>query len=707
MKILQILPALNFGGVETGTLDLAKYLVKKGHGAVVVSSGGALVKDLRAMGAVHYQLPVHKKSLIKVVKMIFELAKIIRKEDVDIIHARSRVPGWIAYFASRITGKVFITTCHGYYRKNFFSSVMGWGKRVIVLSNVIARHMIDDFAVPYERIKLIPRSVDLEKFKFIPPDNRNANEFHVGIVGRLTPLKGHLHFIKAMARVSQETPGLKIWIVGDAPDSKSAYREQIQDLTKRYGLWQRTQFLGVQKDIPAIMADLDVLVLATTTHEAFGRVIIEAQASGVCVVATRVGGVVDIIEDNQTGLLVPPAEPISMAEAVIKIYKDKNLRSNLASRAYEKVKEKYNLGLMADKTEEVYEDALSNLRILVIKLSSLGDIILSTPALRALRERFPAQNHKISLLIGEEYKDILLNCPYIDELIVFDYKYRDKGLRQLLNLSASLRKKNFDLIVDLQNNRKSHLLCALSLPLKSYGYNNKKLSFLLKKRVKNDKIILDPVNHQFRILKMLDIDLKDSSLELWPGEGDRIFAEEFLRSQWISGNQVIIGINISASHRWMSKNWPLHHLARLCEELAKRDMRVMLTGSKEDLKIANSLSVSLKNIKLINACAKTSINQLACLIRKCNVYISADSAPLHIAASQGVPLIALFGPTDPRRHMPYARRYILIKKTLSCSPCYKSKCRRKKCMEMITPEEVLEAIEKLLKTNTKAQMTNE
>ena len=106
------------------------------------------------------------------IKLIPRLAEIIRREEIEIVHARSRAPAWIAYFACRRTQAVFVTTCHGYYQKHLFSAVMGWGKRVIALSNVIARHMIEDFSVPHERIKLVPRSVDLEKFKYRDPQSK-------------------------------------------------------------------------------------------------------------------------------------------------------------------------------------------------------------------------------------------------------------------------------------------------------------------------------------------------------------------------------------------------------------------------------------------------------------------------------------------------------------------------------------------------------
>jgi len=695
MNILQILPELNVGGVETGTLDLAKYLVRFGHKAVVVSAGGELVKELVACGAVHYKLDAHKKSIFNIIKMVPRLAEIIKKEKIDIVHARSRVPAWIAYFACRKTNTVFITTCHGYYKKHPFSYIMGWAKRVIVPSNVIGRHMVDDFGTPHENIRLIPRSVDLEKFTYTSPDKKRRKEFNVGIVGRLTPIKGHLDFIKAMAKVSRLVPDLKIWIVGDAPASRQAYKEQVQVLVRRLGLGYATQFLGNQREIPAVLSHLDLLVLATTTHEAFGRVIVEAQASGVPVVATRVGGVVDIIEDEKNGLLVPPADPNSMAEAIMRVFKDRELARNLAEDAYQKVKEKYNVELMVKNTLDVYEEALNNFKLLIIKFSSLGDIILSAPALRALREKF-GEKYKISFLVGEGSKEALLLCPYIDELLVCDFKNKDKGLKGFLKLARALRKKNFDLVVDLQNNRRSHLLSFLSLSLNRYGYD-RKFGFLLNHRAKDDSAPLDPLTHQFRILAMLGIGLQNPELELWPSAEDRDYVDAFLNSQWLSPQQKIIGINISASIRWKTKNWPLHHIAKLCEELSRRDMRVAVTGTGKDLKTAEELLNLVKEAKIINACDKTTVNQLACLIKRCALYISPDSASLHIAASQKIPFIALFGPTDPRRHLAPAKGCVLMKKDLPCSPCYKSKCKTKECMELIKPQEVLETIERLLK----------
>src|SRR3990167_5736378 len=415
MNILQILPELNYGGVETGTVDLAKYLVKANHKAVVVSAGGELVDKLKALGVIHYCLAVNKKSLLSIVRACLELAKIIRREDIQIVHARSRVPAWSAYFAARIANVPLVTTCHGYYSRHTLSRVMGWGKLVIVPSQIIGRRMIDDFAVPAERIRLIPRSVDAENFTFISPEKKSRTEFVIALIARITPIKCHLYFIKAIQQVYRSIPNIKVWIIGTAPKSKFHYREDLEILVKRLGLAHIVEFLGQRNDIPQLFSKINLLVMASTTHEAFGRVVIEAQASGVPVVATRVGGVVDIVEDGVDGLLCVPKDSEGMAEAIIRILRDNELSSLLAKNGRLKALSKFNLEKMAKNTLEVYQEAVGFKRILIIKLSALGDLILSIPALKAIRKKYPSP-HKITLLTGKAIAAVVSNCPYLDEI---------------------------------------------------------------------------------------------------------------------------------------------------------------------------------------------------------------------------------------------------------------------------------------------------
>lgn len=695
MNILQILPELNYGGVETGTLDLAKYLVKAGHRAVVVSAGGELTDRLKALGAVHYSLAVNKKSLFSIFRACLELVKIIRKEDIHVVHARSRVPAWSAYFAARLANVPFITTCHGYYSRHILSRVMGWGKLVIVPSQIIGRRMIDDFAVPAERIRLIPRGVDAENFTFIPPEEKSRTEFVIAIIARITPIKGHLYFIKAIQRVYRSIPNIKVWIIGSAPKSKFHYKEDLEILVKRLGLARIVEFLGKRSDVPELFSKINLLVMASTTHEAFGRVIVEAQASGVPVVATRVGGVVDIVEPGVNGLLCVPKDSEGMAEAIIRVLRDNELSSLLARNGRLKALSKFNLEKMAKDTLGVYQEAAGFKRILIIKLSALGDLILSIPALKAIRAKYPSP-HRITLLTGKAIAPVVSSCPYLDEVMVYDFKESDRGVFKLFRLGKELRRRNFDAVIDLQNNRKSHILCALSLASLRYGYENKKLGFLLNRKVKEDKSVLGPLEHQFKVLNLLDIELKDKKIELWPSKEDDKYIDDFLNSQWLSKDQVLAGVHLGSSLKWATKRWPLEYVANLAEELALKDIRLVLTGEsmpKDELRDFGELT---RKSRPVIACGKTTINQLACLIKRCRVFISGDTAPLHIASGVGTPVIALFGPTDPRRHISSEKDALILKKELECQPCYKPKCVSIECMKQISVDEVKEAVLKLL-----------
>ena len=163
---MQVLPKMNVGGVERGVLDLAKHFKDSDIETTVVSGGGRLVEALENEGAHHHNLPVYKKSPFSLF-LISHLKKLMDNDHTDIVHARSRVPAWISFFASRNTKTHFITTAHGIYKSKFWSEVMGWGKFVICPSKLVARHMHQEYGVPEDKIVVINRWVDLNKFLLI------------------------------------------------------------------------------------------------------------------------------------------------------------------------------------------------------------------------------------------------------------------------------------------------------------------------------------------------------------------------------------------------------------------------------------------------------------------------------------------------------------------------------------------------------------
>jgi len=695
VTIIQILPELNTGGVETGVVDLAVRLAKTGHRCLVISNGGELVKQIEAAGVRHYSLPVHSKNPITVLKMIPAVANVLRQEKADIIHARSRVPAIIGYYAARRAGTVFITTCHGYYSKRIlsFSGVMGWGKFVIAISQVIAKHMMDNFGVPYRRIKLICRGVDLDKFMYRQPEESPKKEFVIGIIGRLSPIKGHTYFLRAVSKVIKSVPRLKALIVGDAPAEKAKYKQELEDLVRRLGLSRYVEFLGRRSDIPEILSRLDVLVMATTTQEGFGRVIIEAFAAGVPVVATSVGGVTEIIRDSDNGLLVPPEDSQAMSEAIVRLLKDRRLSGELARTARKDAEEKYGLDKMVNDTVKVYEEALAVKRILIIKIGAMGDCVLATPSIRAIRRKNPGAF--IALLIGRLESQALKGCPYVDEMIIYDRRVKDKGIVRFFELAKEIKGYGFEEVVDLQHNSRSHLFAFLSSAPERYGYKKGKYWFLLNRTISELKYGIPPVEHQFRVLAMLGIEKPSQDLELWPSADDEEAARRLVEGEWVGENQALVGINPGASPKWATKRWPAENFAKVCDALALEEIRTVLVGSKAEAETGIEISRLAKS-KPINLIGKTSLTELAALTKRFKCLITSDSAPMHIAAAMKTPFVALFGPTDPVRHLPPAEKYVVITKDLRCAPCYKPVCSDTRCMREITAAEVIKAVNDIL-----------
>lgn len=698
MNILQIVPELDVGGVEKGTVDIAKGLVQRGHKAYVISGGGKLIKELEGFGATHYTLPVGKKSLFTILKCIPQITKFLQHKKIDILHARSRVPAIIGFLASRKAKIPFITTCHGYYSKHPFSYVMGWGKFVIVPSNAIGRHMIEDFGVCPDNIRLIPRGVDLAKHPFKLRSEAKKDNFLLGIIGRITPIKGHDVFLKAAAKVIRLFPKTKVIIVGEPPKGKQKHLNNLRLLTRRLGISDNVEFLGTRYDIAELMPELDLVAMPSTSNEGFGRVIIEAGSAGVPVIGSRVGGIVDIIQDGKTGYLVPPQDVWALSEAMFKILKETKLTQTMCLAAREKIEQLFNLDRMVEETIKVYEEARKE-RILVIKLSSIGDIILASPSFRAIDKNY-LDSH-ITALVGPQSRQIVQRLPYVDDCITYDRKTKGRTFSDFLKLARELWVRHFDMAIDLQNNKLSHWLCLLTGAPKRYGYDNGKWSHLLNYRLKDVKSRdnpLPPVEHQFRLLRFIGIEPNSANLEMPIRAEDEIKIRQLLDEEWVGKKQILVGINITGSLKWRTKRWALHKFAHLCNCLAGMGIRAVITGSVQELDYGHTL-LKMTTSHPINAIGKTTIVELACLIKYCSAFITLDTAAMHIAASVGTPFIALFGPTDPRRHLPPNDNCIVIRKEVKCSPCYKRRCWHLRCMNELNVEEIVEAVKKLLTTD--------
>jgi glycosyltransferase involved in cell wall biosynthesis len=367
--VLQVLPTLETGGVERGTIEVASALVEAGGTALVASSGGRLERDLARVGGRHLRLPVHSKNPFVIRANARRLARIIRAEGVDIIHARSRAPAWAAWLAAQRTGCRFVTTVHGPYScgglKRRYNAVMARGERVVAISSFIAAYLEANYGIIPPRVRIIHRGVDTDIFDPAavgPPrlvrlagDWRLPEDRPVVLMpGRLTRWKGQLVLIEALARLG--TKDLTCVIVG-SDQGRTGYRRELDQAVARLGLGDIVHLVGDCGDMAAAYMLADVVVSASTDPEAFGRVIVEAQAMGRPVIATDHGAARETVRDGETGWLVPPGDPDTLAAALrVALSLDAETRARVAAIAIPHTRETFSTATMCAQTLALYEE---------------------------------------------------------------------------------------------------------------------------------------------------------------------------------------------------------------------------------------------------------------------------------------------------------------------------------------------------------------
>ncbi|EIF51005.1 glycosyltransferase family 4 protein [Sulfurovum sp. AR] len=361
MKIVQLLPELNEGGVERGTVELSRELVKLGHESIVISAGGKLEEQITKEGGIHITFDVCSKNPLTAPLRIVKLQKILSELKPDILHARSRVPAWLTYLANKKLHIPFVTTVHGFNSVSPYSAIMAKGDRVICVSGAIKAYIQEHYHTEEKKINVIPRGIDLEKFN---PQNLDQSfiedfkkEYHledkriITTVGRITQLKDHQTFIRAIALLKKNDPNIVGLIVGGVREDKQEYFHSLEGLLKELGLEDTIIFTGSQSRVAEIYALSDVVVSSSKKPESFGRSVAEALALNTPVVATSHGGVLDIIVEGENGFFYPVGESEVLTE---KILKSKELKFD----GYNYVTYNFSLKNMVEKTIAVYEGLL-------------------------------------------------------------------------------------------------------------------------------------------------------------------------------------------------------------------------------------------------------------------------------------------------------------------------------------------------------------
>jgi lipopolysaccharide heptosyltransferase II len=338
---------------------------------------------------------------------------------------------------------------------------------------------------------------------------------------------------------------------------------------------------------------------------------------------------------------------------------------------------------------------MKNKHILIFNVNWLGDVLFSTATIRNIRHNFP--DSFLACIIPSRCYPILKGNPHLDEIIIFDEEDRHKSILAKLKLVQYLKAKKFDAVFLLHRSFTRALICRIADIPERIGYYTKKRGFLLtKKIIAPDANTIHRIDYYLNIIEQAGLKVEDRYPEFFISEEDAKFVEDFLNKNLIKKEDFLVAIN--AGGNWQPKRWNKEYWAILADRLI-RDFKakVMITGSQNDLVLAKEIK-DLMMAKPIIASGIFSLKHFGALARRADLFITADSGPLHIANAAGCKrIIALFGPTHPSITGPYPQKNVtILSKDVGCKiPCYVVNCRDNRCMKAITPDDVIEKIKSL------------
>jgi glycosyltransferase involved in cell wall biosynthesis len=382
--VLQIIPRLDAGGAERTTIDIAAALAEAGARPLVACEGGRLVSELQAKGGVWIPFPASTKNPVLMALNVRRLAKIIRSEYVDIVHARSRAPAWVALGATRRTHTPFVTTYHGAYAgvsklKLLYNSVMARGDVVIANSAYTAGLIANAYEFARERTAVIHRGSDLRGFSRAAVDRSRVQKMRkswnvapeervVLLAARLTAWKGQKVLIEAARLLAERGVTDVRYILAGDDQGRAGYVRELDSAIEKAGLTGTVVRVGHVADMPAALAASAALAVPSIEPEAFGRSAVEAQAMGTPVVVTNLGAVPETVlappsvsREQRTGWTIPPNDPQALADTLESILSmGAAARDALAERARAHVEHAFGLEMMCGRTLEIYARLLEH-----------------------------------------------------------------------------------------------------------------------------------------------------------------------------------------------------------------------------------------------------------------------------------------------------------------------------------------------------------
>lgn len=348
IKILHMRPRLELGGVSAHMALLSEGLVQRGHHAAVATSGGEALATIKALGLTIGICPsLYPSDVLNLLLSVLRINLLARTGGFDIMHSHHRFTTTVGYLVSRITGIPLIATIHEFKLNHRGLSRFWTGQAAIVPSRALRDHLIAHYNLPTERVHVIHNAV-----KFPPVDKHSPlrdGSLRIGYVGRLSPEKGPRYFLESVPLIRQFVPEACFFVIGSGPDEQA-----LRSQAALVGLAPDQVFLGHRTDIPTQLCALDIVVIPSLA-ESFSLVALEAMHQGRPVVASNVGGIPEVVQDGETGMLVAPRDAPALARAVCRLAADPALRQSMGARAVAVAQSAFSPDRMVEETIMVYE----------------------------------------------------------------------------------------------------------------------------------------------------------------------------------------------------------------------------------------------------------------------------------------------------------------------------------------------------------------
>ncbi|MCX5706300.1 MAG: glycosyltransferase family 4 protein [Candidatus Omnitrophica bacterium] len=364
MNILYITNHLNIGGITSYILTLSAGLRKRGHNVLLASSGGELLSKFKDLGVVFIPIPIRTKSEISpgIALSVIKLSKIIRENKIDILHTHSRTTQVLGCFLHKFCGVKHISTCHGFFKRRLSRWIFPcWGERTIAISEQVKEYLMKDFKVKPEKINVIHNGIDLKKFQRPTIEDKQSakralrldSNPTIGIVARLSDVKGHKYLIQAMGVVLGEYPRALLLIVGEGK-----MKDELIKLSETLGINKSVIFSPEIYDTIDVLSAMDIFVMPSL-KEGLGLALMEAMACGLAVIGSDIGGIRSLIKDNFNGLLVKPRDTQALASAILGLLKNPQKSYSFAEAARNFITNNFSQEKMVLETERVYLECLN------------------------------------------------------------------------------------------------------------------------------------------------------------------------------------------------------------------------------------------------------------------------------------------------------------------------------------------------------------